>query len=266
MAAAYGARMPAAATPSPLAPPVLRVTTPQQVSFSLRPSGLPTRAAAWFIDQCLMLLIKAAALFSIGATTGLGIGVVTLVVLLIDLGYFQIFEALRDGRTPGKTAMRLRVVSVTGGPAQPGDLLLRNLLRAIDGFPIFMLIGGAVAWLQPHHRRLGDLAAGTLVIRERGAGSRRFDSVADAALATDGTGASLDPAAARRIAGTVTREERDLLTELVLRRESLEPLARGAVFAEAATWLRARFALPESETLSDEQAVVAAAVAATREL
>jgi uncharacterized RDD family membrane protein YckC len=128
----------------------------------LRVAGPLVRAAALGIDT----LIKGAlflALVPSLAFSGFGIGLVLLGMLLLEWFYPVLFELLW-GATPGKRAMGLAVVQDDGTPVAPGSSVIRNLLRAVDFLPLFYGAGLVSTLVDPDFRRLGDLAAGTLVV------------------------------------------------------------------------------------------------------
>lgn len=83
-------------------------------------------------------------------------------IFLLDWGYFAGFEIGTSGRTPGKMALRLRVVTAEGGTPGPGSLLIRNLVRTVD-----IVFGVPLMAIDPLARRLGDRLAGTLVVHDR---------------------------------------------------------------------------------------------------
>jgi uncharacterized RDD family membrane protein YckC len=83
-------------------------------------------------------------------------------IFLLDWGYFAGFEIGSGGRTPGKMALRLRVVTAEGGTPGPGSLLIRNLVRTVD-----VVFGVPLMAIDPLARRLGDRLAGTLVVHDR---------------------------------------------------------------------------------------------------
>ena len=200
-----------------------------------------------------------AAAFGLGE---LGIAGIIVLFLAVDLAYFTALEVWLRGQTPGKRTMGLRVTADSGGRPVPADLMLRNGLRLIDGLPIFMVVGAVVAWIDPHGRRLGDLAAGTVVVA--------IPAARSAALRTlrgmrDRENAFAAPAIARRIQSRLTRDDRDLLADLAAGRDRLDPIARSEVFADAAAWVRGRFGLPDAESLSDEQVVLNVALVALSE-
>ena len=97
-------------------------------------------------------------------------------------GYFTLFEAFWDGRTPGKRLAKIRVIQRSGRGIGLFESMTRNLLRIVDQFPLVYAVGAVTIFLTRDHQRLGDLAAGTLVVHERenlsapsqAAGSRTF--------------------------------------------------------------------------------------------
>jgi uncharacterized membrane protein SpoIIM required for sporulation/uncharacterized RDD family membrane protein YckC len=153
------------------------VETPEHVVLSFELAGLGTRAAAAVIDLAILsaayvvvFLFSIAAGLSTSWNAGAGSWGVALVVLVASLGfflYYSLFEALWDGRTPGKRALGIRVVQDTGRPLTANAATVRNLVRLIDFFGLGPLPGIAFVFFHPAHKRLGDLAAGTIVVRDR---------------------------------------------------------------------------------------------------
>lgn len=229
----------------------LKITTPDQVVFRLDAAGLATRAAAWLVDQALLLGLKVALVFSLVFAGSFALSLALPLLAFLDSAYFIYFEWKRAGQTPGKKSFGLRVVTVTGARLSFQDVLIRNILRIVDGLPLLMLTGGLTAFWEPLGRRLGDLAAGTLVVRERSgvfilppADRARPNSFRENA------------ACRRRILTRAGREDRDLALELMWRRDGLVAEAREALFGKVAGEFRRRFSLPEDDSLSDEQTVM----------
>lgn len=143
------------------------------VEIRLRIAGPLLRAGAYFIDLLIRLavLIVGGILISlagvaIGATIAKGLTL--LVWFLLDWLYPVIFEAGQRGATPGKRLAGLRVVQATGSPITLGQAVVRNFLRFIDGMPLFTYAFGLTSCLaSKRFQRLGDLAAGTVVIYDR---------------------------------------------------------------------------------------------------
>jgi hypothetical protein len=101
-----------------------------------------------------------------GSISALPTGILLLGMFLIDWGYGFLFEAFWSGRTPGKRTAKIRVIKVGGYPIGVFDALLRNLLRAADGLPVFYGVGLVVMFFTKRMQRFGDLAAGTFVVHE----------------------------------------------------------------------------------------------------
>ncbi|MGD7651906.1 MAG: RDD family protein [Verrucomicrobiales bacterium] len=143
------------------------------VEIRLRMAGPELRAGAYLIDLLIRIfvMIVALVLFSIsGSAIGGKVagGLMLLVWFLLDWIYPVVFEAGRRGATPGKRAMNLRVVQATGSPITWGQAVVRNFLRFIDGMPLFTYVFGMASCLATKRfQRLGDLAAGTVVIYDR---------------------------------------------------------------------------------------------------
>ena len=167
-------------------------------------------------------------------------------------GYWILLEAFWGGRTIGKRALGLRVVAERGLRLTFGQVVLRNLIRIVDLLPgpggfasIFMLLGR-------EHRRLGDLVAGTLVIRERRVPAP--ERIRGLAGERRGRGpAIVFPGGLVRMVPPV---ERDLLLDLCLRRDALDDGVRHRLFGEVGAHYRSVLGLPHDEGVSDEKLVL----------
>jgi len=230
-----------------------RVETPERVVFHFEVAGLATRLAAWAYDQAILTLLRAGLALGLGR---LGALLAVMSMLLLEWAYFILWEGLAGGRTPGKRAMGLRAVAQDGGRLAGAPLWLRNLLRPVDMLPVpgaGVLAGGLSAWIDRAGRRLGDLAAGTLVAVDRPGLPVPPPAALPARVNTFQEDASLR----RRIEARVTREERDLIHDLATRRDQLDPEARERLFARAAAYFTRRCGLPGALSfLSDEQVVL----------
>jgi uncharacterized RDD family membrane protein YckC len=140
--------------------------TPEGVDLGLRPAGPAVRALALVLDSAIRLALSLATALLLGLV-GLGGGPVLIAVFLLEWFYPVAFE-VRTGATPGKRAMGLLVVHDDGTPVGLPASLIRNLLRVIDFLPIFYGVGLVCTLAERDFRRLGDLAAGTLVIHADG--------------------------------------------------------------------------------------------------
>jgi uncharacterized RDD family membrane protein YckC len=92
---------------------------------------------------------------------------VILAWFVLFYGYFAVFESLWNGQTPGKRVIGLRVITLSGRPITVFDAILRNLVRIVDSIPGIYAVGLVSVFLSPKNQRLGDLAAGTVVVHEQ---------------------------------------------------------------------------------------------------
>lgn len=156
---------------APLSPPLdtrYQVETPEGVDLPLRPAGLMVRALAFSIDLGLRGLVLGVLFIVLAMLGKLGAGLVSILLFVVSWWYMVLFEVLNHGRSPGKQWMGLRVVHDDGTPVGWSASLLRNLLRVVDLLPFGYFLGAISCLQHPHFKRLGDIAAGTLVIyRER---------------------------------------------------------------------------------------------------
>lgn len=140
--------------------------TPEGIALELRPAGVPARVAAYLIDLAIRGVLLIAALIGFQFLGDAGLGFFLLTTFLVEWLYPVIFELGRHGATPGKRSLGLKVVMDTGLPVTPGASLARNLLRVADFMPLVYGFGLACMLLRTDFRRLGDIAAGTLVVHQ----------------------------------------------------------------------------------------------------
>lgn len=150
------------------------IETPEGVELHLRAAGPVVRALAYAIDLLLRGAIIFALSIALSVTGRFGMGVFMVVIFLLEWFYPVLFEVYRDGATPGKRLFGLRVVNDNGTPVAWGPSLVRNLLRAVDFMPSFYAFGLISMLLNRDFKRLGDLAAGTLVVYQEQA-ARKID-------------------------------------------------------------------------------------------
>jgi uncharacterized RDD family membrane protein YckC len=140
------------------------VETPEGIVLSLQPAGLVPRTMAFLLDLLIRLGIDLALMLGLGAWGGLGVGLVLIGIFGVEWFYPIAFELSRSGATPGKRVMGLRVVMDSGLPVTPAASFTRNLLRVADFLPLAYGFGIVTMLLHGECKRLGDLAAGTLVV------------------------------------------------------------------------------------------------------
>ena len=145
--------------------------TPEHVEVRFELAGLGSRAAAAMMDLVLVSLLLVPlqiATDQLGLETALGRWASALLYLLLSFAlfaYYILFEGLNHGRTPGKILLGIRVVMDTGRPITPAAAVLRNLVRAGE-YAALLLPAALTMLLHRSNKRLGDLAAGTIVVRD----------------------------------------------------------------------------------------------------
>jgi len=171
----------------------LSIDTPELVTIEMPLAGVGSRFIALLIDGLLwcaglLVLILLAIIFlpAIRSVSDLSekwaVAIVIFIVFLLNWGYFTLFEAFWNGQTPGKRIAKIRVIQCSGRPIGIFESMARNFVRYIDYLPSFYVAGVITMFVTKQHQRLGDLAAGTLVVRDRApesplwneAGSRTF--------------------------------------------------------------------------------------------
>jgi uncharacterized RDD family membrane protein YckC len=217
----------------------ISIPTPEGVEMQLVLAGVGSRLVGALVD----FLVKALILFALWLISGAAAGddggfFVALLIItsfLVFWGYDVAFETLASGRTPGKRAAGLRVVRLGGEPVGFLASAVRNLLRLVDMQPGFLYaVGAATILFSRRNQRLGDLAAGTLVVRER-----RVPLPAARPAVPDF--ATADRYAAWDVSG-VTAFELVTVRRFLERRWQLDPGARGRLGWELAERLRPKVA------------------------
>ncbi|HEX2201894.1 MAG TPA: stage II sporulation protein M [Longimicrobium sp.] len=247
-----------AAPAAPLLDRGVEVETPEHVAIGYVLADLGSRFAALLID--FLILIGGGLLFGFGlpwlmdelgilpeALEGAWTAILVALGFLWTWGYFVYFEGLRDGQTPGKKRMGIRVVQDGGYPVDVRGAAIRNLLRLVDIQPgATCLFGGAVMMLHPQTKRLGDLAAGTVVVRER------TDAPLPEEAAVAGDGAAVGPP-------RLAEAEWSALSQYVARREGLAPEVRAPLSMRILAHLDRHFAdHPQRRVLAPDAFLVVA--------
>ncbi|MDG1483107.1 MAG: RDD family protein [Myxococcota bacterium] len=140
------------------------VETPEGVSLSLRVAGPTVRAVAWMLDQLIRAMMYGVFGFTISLMGQAGSGPLMVVIFLMEWFYPVLFEVTRRGQTPGKQVMGLAVVHDDGRPVGLEASVIRNLLRFADFLPLAYFFGIAAMVSSRDFKRLGDLAAQTVVV------------------------------------------------------------------------------------------------------
>lgn len=158
----------------------LDIQTPENVAFGYQVAGIGSRFLATLLDTLIIILLQVAVLvafllilraFNItlleGGLASWIYAVLGLVAFIFYWGYYIFFEMLWNGQTPGKRWTGLRVIRADGTPITLSESLIRNLARIVDMLPAAYGVGIITMFIDRRSRRLGDLAAGTLVVHDR---------------------------------------------------------------------------------------------------
>jgi len=246
----------------------LRVRTPEGVSFEIPIASPFSRCLALAMDVAIVAALTvlaaqvlAALQIMVASVPVLGrvladFGTGTLIVMqfAIATGYGMATEWLWSGRTVGKRLMRLRVIDERGLSLGLKQVVVRNLFRLLDMMPsTFYLLGGISCLLTKRCQRIGDIAAGTLVVREAEAKTPALEEF----VRTERNSFAATPHLEARLRQRTTPEEARLVLDAVARRDGLEAGARLLLFSELAAHFRGLAEFPDEVTigLSDEQYV-----------
>jgi uncharacterized RDD family membrane protein YckC len=219
-----------------------RIATPEGVELELVLAGLASRFMAEIVDAALIVVLVLG-LIAVAAIAGGTAGLVIFSVavgglMLISVCYHVAFEVLASGRTPGKRMNGLRVVMDGGEPVGLHASAVRNLVRLIEGPPLFYVPAIVSILATRRNQRLGDLAADTLVVREPAGPRRRRRGT------TPGETAALSPGL--RLAdwdvSAITQEELVAVRSFLARRDSFTPSARRGLARDLAARLGAKIA------------------------
>jgi uncharacterized RDD family membrane protein YckC len=209
--------LPEALAPAPdILDTVVAAETPEGILLELRPAGLTARFYAFALDWIIRLFIIYAAAIVASFTGGIGFAFWIILIFALEWFYPVAFELMPAGATPGKRVFGLRVVMDNGLPATAAASVTRNLLRAAEFLPFFYGFAIVSILVRRDCKRLGDIAAATLVVHELRAVSRpplgEFAPVAPARPLTPQDRATVIALAAR--ASTLTAERLDELAAL----------------------------------------------------
>jgi uncharacterized RDD family membrane protein YckC len=228
----------------------LVIETPERVPlhFALASTGNRFLACAFdhFLQVILILVVALAVFWWIGfsdlsrwATNAPKwlLALLIVAVFLMWSGYFALFEWAWSGQTPGKRWLRLRVIREDGRPVTFWEAAARNLVRILDMEPFpFYSIGLVSVFVSSRDQRLGDLVAGTVVVREREAQAPTFEQVFSAPTADAALRRSFAPVAFRADLGALTGREVEVVEAFLRRRWDMEEMLR--------QWMAWRVATP----------------------
>lgn len=233
------------------------MVTPERVSLEYGIAGIGSRCAAVVVDtiiQAFAISVLGVALIAAltaaspapgpilrnlptSGAVALVVGLWALGIFVVTTGYFMFFEILWNGQTPGKRLLGIRVIRENGYPLRPMDAVIRELVRIVDLLPGFYAVGVLTMLVNKRSRRLGDFAAGTIVVRE---GARRSFS----SLTFASSNASFASADAEPRGYTLSSADATLVRDFLLRRPSMHPKARAELARRLALAVSQRYHLP----------------------
>jgi uncharacterized RDD family membrane protein YckC len=232
------------------------IDTPENIEFAYDIAGIGSRFLAAIIDtlliavaQVIIFLVIGLLISTLGIRTNFGGSVLlalgTLLSFAMLWGYYIGFELLWNGQSPGKRAIGLRVVREGGRPITFVGSAIRNLIRIVDFLPAFYGIGVVVMFVDRRARRLGDLAGGTLVIKERRGVT--LESLTAPGVVAPPQAAPGQTLAAPTLANVELLSDQDynLIQEFLRRRDELSRDARVRLGVQLAGGLQARLGLPQ---------------------
>ena len=236
---------------------MLDVRTPESVAFSYELAGLGSRALAVLLDLLVQIAVVSLLFWGLIFAAGhihvapahhttpegerfarnIAVGFLIFIVFAIFFGYFIVLEALWNGQTIGKRVLGIRVVRDGGYPIDWGASLIRNLVRVGEMLVGSYALSAICALLSPENKRIGDIAAGTIVVRDAPVtiALPRFEPAEPVYAAT----------------GYVSGEERALIHRFIERRDTLQNDRRRDLAAQLANRVRERVP-PDLQRLDDE--------------
>lgn len=246
----------------------LQIRTPEGVTFSVPIASPISRCLAVAVDYAVVIaltMLIAQVLSIIGLSlanipvigdviSDFAGGAILLIQFIVFAGYGIVTEWLWSGRTVGKRLFRLRVIDERGLALGFKQVLIRNLFRFLDVLPsTFYLVGGISCFVTKRCQRTGDIAAGTLVIRETENAAPELSGV----IGGGENSFSKVPHLEARLRQRTSPEEARIALDAISRRDELDPESRLVLFSRLADHFRERVDFPEEITigLSDEQYV-----------
>jgi uncharacterized RDD family membrane protein YckC len=229
----------------------LEIQTPENVAFGYQIAGIGSRFLASLLDTMIIVLLQVVVLIVLtliirsvdGSVFSDQISawvyaIFGLVAAVFYWGYYVFFEMLWNGQSPGKRWVGLRVIRGDGTPITLSESLIRNLARLVDFLPAAYGIGIVTMFIDKQSRRLGDLAAGTLVVQDRAPITMQDLAVKRTVHLRPWANVSLDGFPIERL----TNNDLSLIEDFLLRRDQLTH--REALAIQILNTLYQRLGLP----------------------
>lgn len=234
---------------------IIEINTPEGVSFPLYPASPILRAAALIIDflciivtiNALMIPVRMVSVINKDTANGLAI----IISFIVAFGYYIIIEWFWDGRSVGKKLFHLRIIDQSGLKLSFPQILLRNMLRVVDILPVFYVVGGISSTFSQRWQRLGDIAAGTMVIREQ----KIIEPDLTVILADKYNSFRDYPYFAAKARSSVTPNEATLIFDFLQRRDNFNDNVRIKLCAQLTNYFKSLIEFPDEalENISNER-------------
>jgi uncharacterized RDD family membrane protein YckC len=236
------------------------VITTEKVLLRYRVAGINSRLLAWLADIGMLALLlfmgaMLATVLDLGRA-GLGMALMSLWAFVVLFGYFLLFEWLWHGQTPGKRIVGIRVINWQGTGISFTEAAVRNIFRLVDAVPLpipFLLYGPAfvIAACNRENRRLGDLAAGTLVVHVESR-ARPVQALPEGVTGMERAREAL----VRQRLNQLDRQQKQTLLDICLRRDQLGVGDRARLFRAVAEYCQTHLELTPEAYQSDEKFVL----------
>ena len=228
------------------------IDTPEQVALEFDLSGMGSRFMAVMLDhliQGLVIFVTTMLFLLVGIVIGStwAIALLLLWAFLVEWGYFTIFETMWNGQTPGKRLIKIRVIKSSGRALTFFEAMIRNLIRIIDFLPTGYLVGMVTMFIDSKNRRLGDLAAGTLVVHERNDGVVTL-TLAPLKQTFEAPGSGGTTYDVRKLGVN----DLELIETFLSRRFDIEQYARHVTAEQLATMMRKKLGIERADAPNDE--------------
>ena len=235
----------------------LRIVTPEGIVFRYVLAGPVIRGLAWAIDAGCVLGVAGATstiLNGLGWISADVAGALTTVMYaVVSVGYAMYFEWYWRGQTLGKRSLGIRVIDAAGLHLQPFQVVIRNLMRYIDGLPLLYLVGGAASVLSSKSQRLGDIAAHTVVIRVSTTPQPDLDKIGRSKY----NSLLEHPTLCARLRQRTSAEAAAAAFHALLRSDDFDAAARAQLFSELRAYFQRVVDFPDEivEQIAPEQLV-----------
>jgi uncharacterized RDD family membrane protein YckC len=235
----------------------VQIRTPEGIEFALPLAGPMARMLSMIIDLMVVAAIGklidtlVSPLLTLNFDLARALSI--LLYFAVSILYGILCEWLLRGQTLGKRILKLRVVDASGLRLEPSQVIVRNLLRLVDMLPTFYLLGSVTALINSRMQRLGDIAAGTVVVRA----IKSLEPDLDQVLGSKYNSLLDYRHLCARLRQKVSPDLAALALQALIRRETLDPTSRVKTYAELAAHFRTLVEFPPevSESLGDEQYV-----------